>query len=80
MKIITGFKPQPGPQHHFLTCPADIVVYGGARVGLMGVLADAASRYRQVLQSEPDHAQALYHLAVIGCQQGQFQQGIELAS
>ena len=33
MRIITGFKPQPGPQHHFLTCPADIVVYGGARGG-----------------------------------------------
>jgi hypothetical protein len=33
LKIITGFKPQPGPQHHFLTCPADIVVYGGARGG-----------------------------------------------
>ena len=33
MKIITGFKPQPGPQHHFITCPADIVVYGGARGG-----------------------------------------------
>jgi len=33
MKIVTGFKPQPGPQHHFLTCPADIVVYGGARGG-----------------------------------------------
>lgn len=33
MKIVTGFKPQEGPQHHFLTCPADIVVYGGARGG-----------------------------------------------
>ena len=33
MKIVTGFQPQPGPQHHFLTCPADIVVYGGARGG-----------------------------------------------
>jgi hypothetical protein len=33
VKIVTGFKPQPGPQHHFLTCPADIVVYGGARGG-----------------------------------------------
>ena len=33
MKIVTGFKPQSGPQHHFLTCPADIVVYGGARGG-----------------------------------------------
>jgi tetratricopeptide (TPR) repeat protein/SAM-dependent methyltransferase len=51
----------------------------GARLHRQGALADAASRYRQVLQSEPDHAQALYHLAVIGCQQGQFQPGIELA-
>lgn len=33
MKVVIGFKPQPGPQHHFLTCPADIVVYGGARGG-----------------------------------------------
>jgi hypothetical protein len=33
LRIVTGFKPQPGPQHHFLTCPADIVVYGGARGG-----------------------------------------------
>ena len=31
LKIITGFKPQPGPQHHFITCPADIVVDGGAQ-------------------------------------------------
>ena len=33
MRIETGFKPQHGPQHHFITCPADIVVYGGARGG-----------------------------------------------
>lgn len=33
MKIVYGFRPQPGPQHHFITCPADIVVYGGARGG-----------------------------------------------
>jgi len=31
MKIIHGFIPQAGPQHAFITCPADIVVYGGAR-------------------------------------------------
>ena len=35
------------------------------------------SRYRQVLESEPAHAAALYHLAVIACQQGQFPEGIE---
>jgi len=33
MKIVHGFIPQPGPQHAFITCPADIVVYGGARGG-----------------------------------------------
>ena len=44
-----------------------------------GALADAASRYRQVLQGEPDHAQALYHLAVIACQRGDLDEGIALA-
>lgn len=33
MKIVHGFIPQRGPQHAFVTCPADIVVYGGARGG-----------------------------------------------
>lgn len=28
-----GFAPQPGPQEHFVYCPYDIVVYGGARGG-----------------------------------------------
>jgi tetratricopeptide (TPR) repeat protein len=49
-----------------------------ARLHRQGALADASSRYRQVLESEPDHAGALYHLAVIGCQQGEFDRGIEL--
>ena len=50
-----------------------------ARMHGQGALADAESRYRQVLQGEPDHAPALYHLAVIACQQGRFDEGIELA-
>jgi Terminase large subunit, T4likevirus-type, N-terminal len=33
MKIVHGFIPQKGPQLAFVTCPADIVVYGGARGG-----------------------------------------------
>src|SRR5262245_1733282 len=44
-----------------------------------GALADAASRYRQVLQETPEHPQALYQLAVIACQWGDFGEGIELA-
>jgi tetratricopeptide (TPR) repeat protein/SAM-dependent methyltransferase len=50
-----------------------------ARLHRQGALADAAGRYQQVLQREPEHAAALYHLAVIGCQRGEFREGIELA-
>jgi hypothetical protein len=32
-KIVHGFIPQKGPQHAFVTCPCDVVVYGGARGG-----------------------------------------------
>ena len=35
-----------------------------------GALAEATSRYHQVLRSEPANADALYHLAVLACQQG----------
>jgi tetratricopeptide (TPR) repeat protein/SAM-dependent methyltransferase len=50
-----------------------------ARMHSQGALADAASRYQEVLQGDPGHAQALYHLAVIACQQGRLDEGIELA-
>lgn len=50
-----------------------------AQLHRQGALADAAKRYRQVLQAAPDHAQALYHLAVIACQQGELGEGIKLA-
>jgi hypothetical protein len=33
VKIVHGFIPQKGPQHAFITCPADVVIYGGARGG-----------------------------------------------
>lgn len=33
MKIYHGFIPQAGPQHAYITCPCDVVVYGGARGG-----------------------------------------------
>ncbi|MFL6799012.1 MAG: tetratricopeptide repeat protein [Xanthobacteraceae bacterium] len=41
-------------------------------------LSEAASRFREVLQSEPEQALALYHLAVISCQQGELSQGVDL--
>ena len=33
LRVEAGFVPQPGPQLAFIQCPADIVVYGGARGG-----------------------------------------------
>jgi hypothetical protein len=33
MKIVHGFIPQKGPQYAFITCPCDVVIYGGARGG-----------------------------------------------
>lgn len=49
-----------------------------ARLHGQGALGEAASRYRRVLECEPEHAQALYHLAVIGCQQGRLEEGVAL--
>jgi tetratricopeptide (TPR) repeat protein/SAM-dependent methyltransferase len=42
-------------------------------------LAEAASHYRRVLESDPQHPQALYRLAVIACQQGRLDEGVTLA-
>ena len=36
-------------------------------------------RYVEVLRNDPQNADALYYVAVVACQEGQFQQGIELA-
>jgi hypothetical protein len=33
VEVEIGFRPQPGPQQAFIECPADIVIYGGARGG-----------------------------------------------
>ena len=61
-----------------MPAPTSTLLQEAARLHGQGALAEAAGRYRQVLQGEPDHAQALYHLAVICCQQGQFGEGVEL--
>jgi tetratricopeptide (TPR) repeat protein/SAM-dependent methyltransferase len=74
---IAGSIPQA--QDDPMEAPTAALLQEAARLHGQGALAEAASRYRQVLESEPDHAGALYHLAVIWCQQGQFQKGIELA-
>src|SRR5674476_789066 len=44
-----------------------------------GDIAQAMERYTEVLRDDPNNADALYYIAVIACQDEQFQQGIELA-
>ncbi len=55
-----------------------LLLQEAARFQERGALAEAANRYRQVLQRELGNADALYCLAVIGCQQGRFREGIDL--
>ena len=44
-----------------------------------GDLKQAMERYAEVLRTDPENADALYYIAVVACQEGQFQQGAELA-
>ena len=44
-----------------------------------GDLAQAMERYVEVLRNDPQNPDALYYVAVVACQEGQFRQGIELA-
>ena len=49
---------------------SSILLEEAAQFHERGALADAASRYRQVLGSEPQNVDALYCLAVIGVSTG----------
>jgi tetratricopeptide (TPR) repeat protein len=42
-------------------------------------LAQAMERYIEVLKGDPTNADALYYVAVVACEDGQYQQGIDLA-
>ena len=44
-----------------------------------GDIAQAMERYTEVLRNDPTNADALYYIAVVACQDGQYQQGAELA-
>jgi tetratricopeptide (TPR) repeat protein len=44
-----------------------------------GDIAQAMERYVEVLKRDPQNADALYYIAVVACQDGQYQQGAELA-
>jgi tetratricopeptide (TPR) repeat protein len=44
-----------------------------------GDLATAMQRYTEVLHDDPNNADALYYIAVIACQEGQYKEGADLA-
>ena len=44
-----------------------------------GDLKTAMERYVEVLRTDPQNPDALYYVAVVACQEGQYRQGIELA-
>ena len=44
-----------------------------------GELSLAMDRYTDVLRNDPKNADALYYVAVVACQEGQYKQGAELA-
>jgi tetratricopeptide (TPR) repeat protein len=44
-----------------------------------GELSEAMDRYTAVLRADPNNADALYYVAVVACQEGQFKEGIGLA-
>ena len=44
-----------------------------------GELSLAMDRYTDVLRINPNDADALYYVAVVACQEGQYSQGVELA-
>ncbi len=44
-----------------------------------GQLDLAMQRYIEVLQGDPTNADALYYVAVVACEDGQYQQGVDLA-
>ena len=44
-----------------------------------GQLSLAMDRYTDVLRNDPKNADALYYVAVVACQEGQYEQGAQLA-
>ena len=44
-----------------------------------GQIGLAMERYTEVLKNDPNHGEALYYVAVVACQEGQYKQGAELA-
>jgi tetratricopeptide (TPR) repeat protein len=62
-----------------MTTPGSFLMQEAALLHQRGELAEAALRYERVLTLEKRNLNALYFLAMIRCQQGALDEGIELA-
>ena len=58
---------------------ADRLLQQGLFHHRQGQLEQALERYVEVLQGDPENADALYYVAVVACQGGEYQEGIKLA-
>ncbi len=61
------------------TATADQLLQQGLFHHRQGEITLAMERYSEVLRINPQNADALYYIAVVACQEGQYQQGIDLA-
>jgi tetratricopeptide (TPR) repeat protein len=61
------------------TMTPSFLMQEAAQLHRRGDLAAAAARYEQILAVERKHRPALFGLATVRCQQGRFEDGIELA-
>ena len=59
--------------------PASDLLQQGLALHRRGAVGEAAARYGEVLRADPANADALYYLALISCQHGRFEEGVELA-
>jgi protein O-GlcNAc transferase len=80
-------QPLAGPprltRHPLMTddpkAPAAALLQQGLFHHRQGQLDLAMQRYVDVLQGDPTNADALYYVAVVACEDGQYQQGVDLA-
>jgi protein O-GlcNAc transferase len=59
--------------------PANDLLQEGLALHRRGAVDQAAARYAEVLRADPANADALYYLALISCQHGRSEEGVELA-
>ncbi|HZL40473.1 MAG TPA: tetratricopeptide repeat-containing glycosyltransferase family protein [Pseudolabrys sp.] len=61
------------------TAKADRLLQQGLFHHRQGQIEQAMERYVEVLQGDPENADALYYVAVVACQGGEFGEGVKLA-